>query len=160
MYGQEATLREQVVNDYKDDLAKLMKYLPYLEKKCGNEVSNFYEGDEEHKVIPVPVYDSTLLAFVKEAQRTKFITRNYPYAYCKWKMPTPKAERIALESATIRDIDMIKGVMSKYILGGMSKSALWTTAVQEGIFVAALNSLYKLIFEYSSDPKEDRPQKV
>lgn len=157
MYGQEVSLREQVVNEYKDDLKKLVKYLPYLEKKSGDTTSNFYEGDGEHKVIPVPVYDSTLLAFIKEAKNTKFVTKNYPYTYRKWKMPDPKSERIAMESATIRDIDMIKGVLSRYILEGQSKSSMWTIAVSEKIFLTAMNSLYKLIYEYSDEPKESRP---
>lgn len=158
MYGQEATLREQVVAEYKDDLAKLLKYLPYLEKKSGKVKQDYYEGDGEHKVIPVPVYDSTLLAFVKEARQTKLITRNYPYSYRKWKMPDSDAEKIAMESATVRDIDLIRGVFSKYVLEGQTKSVMWTKAIEEGIFVVVLKKLNALIFDYSSDPKEKRPQ--
>ena len=157
MYGQETTLREQVVAEYRDELTKLLKYLPYFEKKSGKDVQNFYEGDENHKVIPVPVYDSTLLAFVKDAKKTKFITKNYPYIYRRWKMPNPKAERVAMECATIRDIDLFKGIISKYVLEGQTKSVMWTRGVEEGIFLTALNSLHKLIFDYGSDPKQERP---
>lgn len=157
MYGQEVSLREQVVEEYKDDLKKLMKYLPYFEKKGDNEAQNFYEGDGEHKVIPVPVYDSTLLAFVKEARQTKFVNRNYHYIYRRWRMDNPKAERIAMESATIRDVDMIRGVFSKYLLEGQTKSVMWTIAVREKIFATALTCLNKLIFDYSSEPKQNRP---
>ena len=158
MYGQEATLREQIVAEYKDDLIRLLKYLPYLEKKNGAARQDYYEGDGNNKVIPVPVYDSTLLNFVKEARQTKFVTKNYPYTYRKWKMPDCKAELVALESATIRDIDMVRGVFSKYVLEGQTKSVMWTRAVEEGIFVSVLKRLNSLIFDYSNEPKDKRPQ--
>lgn len=158
MYGQEANLREQIVEEYKDDLVKLLKYLPFLEKKSGKDVTQFYEGDGQNKVIPVPVYDSTLLAFVKEARTTKFMNRNYPYVYRRWRMPTPNDERIAMESATIRDMDLFRGIISKYVLEGQRKSVMWTTAVEERIFVTALVKLRSLMFDYSAQPLEERPR--
>lgn len=158
MYGQEVNLREQIIEEYKDDLAKLLRYLPFLEKKGGRDVQNFYEGEGENKVIPVPVYDSTLLAFVKEARNTKFMNKNYPYIYRRWKMPDPKSERIAMECATIRDMDLFRGIISKYVLEGQRKSVMWTTAVEERIFVTALTRLRALIFDYGKDPAEKRPR--
>ena len=157
MYGQEVNLREQIIEEYKDDLTKLLKYLPYLDKRGGKDVQSFYEGDGEHTVIPVPVYDSTLLGFVKEAKTTKFINKNYPYIYRRWNIPTPKEERVAMETATLRDIDLFRGIISKYVLEGQRKSVMWTTAVEERIFVTALSRLRSLIFDYSKDPKELRP---
>ena len=130
MYGQETNLREQIIEEYKDDLTKLLRYLPFLEKKGGKDVQEYYEGEGDQKVIPVPVYDSTLLAFVKEAKQTKFMNKNYPYAYRKWRMPDPAAERKAMESATIRDIDLFRGILSKYVLEGQRKAAMWTTAAR------------------------------
>lgn len=158
MYGQETNLREQIIEEYKEDLTKLLRYLPYLEKRGGKDVANYYEGDGEQKVIPVPVYDSTLLAFVKEAKNTKFMNRNYPYVYRKWHMPTPNAERVAMESATIRDMDLFRGIISRYVLEGMRKATMWTIAVEERIFVTALVKLRSLIFDYSKDPAENRPR--
>ena len=157
MYGQEVNLREQIIEEYKDDLTKLLKYLPFLEKKGGKDVQSFYEGDGENKVIPVPVYDSTLLGFVKEAKKTKFIYKNYPYIYRKWRIPTPKEERVAMETATIRDIDLFRGIMRKSVLEGQRKAVMWTMAVEERIFVTALQRLRSLFFDYSKDPKEKRP---
>ena len=103
------------------------------------------------------MYDSTLLGFVKEVKTTQFINKNYPYTYRKWKMPTPKEERIAMESATIRDIDLFRGIMSKYVLEGQRKASMWTIAVEERIFVTALTRLRSMFFDYSKDPKEMRP---
>ena len=157
MYGQEANLREQIIEEYKDDLVRLLKYLPFLEKKGGSDVQNFYEGDGENKVIPVPVYDPTLLSFVKEAKTTTFMNRNYPYVYRKWKLPDAKAERTAMETATLRDIDLFRGIISRYVIEGQRKSVMWTAAVEERIFVTALSRLKSLVFDYSKDPADKRP---
>ncbi len=158
MYGQEVNLREQITEEYKDDLTKLLRYLPFLEKKGGKNTQEYYEGEGDNKVIPVPVYDSSLLAFVKEVRNTKFYYKNYPYVYCKWKMPDPKSERIAMESATLRDIDLFRAIISKYVIGGQTKASVWTTAVEERIFVTALTRLRSLVFDYSKDPADKRPR--
>ena len=73
-------------------------------------------------------------------------------------MPTPNAERIAMESATIRDMELFRGILSKYVMEGMRKSTMWTTAVEEKIFVTALVKLRSLIFDYSKDPADQRPR--
>ena len=62
-----------------------------------------------------------------------------------------------METATLRDIDLFRGIISKYVLEGQRKSVMWTTAVEERIFVTALSRLRSLIFDYSKDPKELRP---
>jgi len=158
MYGQETNLREQIVEEYRDDLTKLLRYVPFLEKRSGKDVQEFYEGDGQNKVIPVPVYDSTLLGFVKEAKTTKFIYKNYPYVYRRWNLPNAKEERLAMEAATIRDIDLFRGILSKYVLEGQRKSVMWTAGVEERIFVTALTKLRSLFFDYSKEPAEMRPR--
>ncbi len=148
MQGSEAYLPEQIIEDYREDLDRLLRYLPYFENKSGKDVQNFYEGDGENKVIPVPVYDSTLLAFVREAGNTKFMNRNYPYAYRRWRMPDANAERIAMESANIRDIDLFRGILSRYVLEGRRKSYMWTNGVEERIFLTALKRLKSLFYDH------------
>ncbi|MCR5686958.1 MAG: hypothetical protein K6G58_02950 [Lachnospiraceae bacterium] len=157
MYGQEANLKEQIIEEYKDDLVKLLKYLPFFEKKGADAGQKYYEGDGENKVIPVPVYDPTLLAFVKEIKTTKFINRNYPYIYRRWRMPDANAERIAMGSATLRDIDLFRGIMSRYVLEGQTRAVMWTAGVEERIFATALTRLRSLMFDYSKDPADKRP---
>ena len=63
--------RKKVVQEYKQDVERLIRYLPWLEEKSGSNVSETYTGSgiTEHSVA-FPVYDSTLLGFVKEVQRT------------------------------------------------------------------------------------------
>lgn len=150
MYGQDESLKEQIVNTYRDDLERLLRYLPYLDKKTGRDVQNYYEGDGTFKVIPVPVYDSTLLQFVKEAKKTKFVYRNYPYVYTRKRISTPEQEREAIEKCVLRDIDTIRGILSKYVLQGQTKSVMWTKGVEERIFVLALEKLRNLFSEYDA----------
>lgn len=150
MYGQEESLREQIVNEYRGDLERLLRYLPYLDKRKGKDVQSFYDGDGTFKVIPVPVYDSTLLQFVKEAKKTKFVFRNYPYTYRRHKLSTPEDERNAIEKCALRDIDIIRGIISKYVLEGQTKSYMWTRGVEERIFVVALDKMRRLFAEYDA----------
>lgn len=150
MYGQDTNTREIIIDEYGADLKRLLAYLPYLRKQQNSLKQNFYDGEGGQKVVPVPVYDSTLLAFVKLAKSTKFINRNYPYAYRHYKIETIEQEKEAMLKAKITDIDLFRGIMSKYVLGGMSKATLWTTAANEGIFVMALECLDKLINEHGA----------
>lgn len=150
MYGQETNTRDIIIEEYSADLKKLLVYLPYLRKQQNSVKQNFYEGEHGQKVVPVPVYDSTLLAFMKVAKTTKFVHRNYPYAYRRYKMETPEKEKEAMLKAKVSDIDLFRGVISKYVLEGMSKSVMWTIAANEGIFVTALECLDKLINEHGA----------
>ena len=54
--------RQQVVNEYRADVEKLARYLPWLESKKGMSVQQSYSGSgiEEHS-IAFPVYDGTLM---------------------------------------------------------------------------------------------------
>lgn len=151
MYGQEDNLREQIIEEYRGDVEKLIRYLPWLSKKSGKDVSSMYTGDENNQVIPIPVFDSTLLAFVKEVERTKFVDRNYPYVYSRNNIKTHEDEIKLLENAKITDIKIFKGIMSKYVLGGKTKAYLWTEGVDSGVFETALACLNKLFFTNTKD---------
>lgn len=151
MYGQEDNIREQIIEEYRDDVLKLLKYLPWLASKAGKDVSTMYTGDENTEVIPIPVFDSTLLAFVKEAEKTKFVDKNYPYVYSRNNIKTHEDEMRMLEAAKITDLKIIKGIISKYVLGGRTKAALWSEGVTSGIFEKALSCLNKLFFTNTKD---------
>lgn len=151
MYGQEENIREQIIEEYRDDVVKLIKYLPWLSKKSGKDVSTMYTGDEEKPLIPIPVYDSTLLAFIKDAEKTKFVDRNYPYVYSRNNIKSHDDELRLIRSAKITDLKILKGILSKYILGGRTKAALWSEGVEAGIYVALLDSLNRLFFSNTKD---------
>lgn len=154
MYGQDENLREMIIEEYQGEVAALLRYLPWLSKKSGADVSSMYTGDGENKVIPIPVFDSTLLAFIKEAEKTKFMDRNYPYVYSRNRIYTHEDEIRMLKNAKITDIKIFKGILSKYVLGGRTKAALWSEGVEAKIFFTALDQLNKLFFSNTSDGKQ------
>ena len=150
MYGQDQNNGELIVAEYKPDLDNLLRFLPYLIKQSGASKQNYYEGDGETKIIPVPVYDSTLLQFVREAEKTHFITKNYPYTYTRHKLKTPEDERNAMKNAKLMDIELFRGIISKYVLEGKRRGVVWTQAVNEEIFVVALECMDRLFAVYSN----------
>ena len=149
MYGQEEKTSEKIRNQYMGDVDRLMRFIPWFEKIQGKQVSHYYDGNGEYKLIQIPVFDSNLLDFVKEAGKTKLVDRNYPYVYTRYRIKTVEDELKAVENAHLKDIDVLKGVLSKYVLGGRSKAAMWKEAVENGVFYAVLKKL-KLLF-YSTN---------
>ncbi len=142
----EADLREQVIAEYKGEVQKYLKYIPWFEEKAGVQVSSIYSGEDiKAHSVAFPVYDSTLMSFVKEMSKSKFMDKNYPYVYSRNRIRTVQDEKKMIERATIRDINVLGGILSKYVLGGMTKGTLWSTAVTEGIFLDILLKLKEII---------------
>lgn len=134
--------RKNLIRQYKPDAERLVRYISWLETKRGDNVMSSYEGEGVQKTaFTFPVYDSTLLSFVKTAKQTRFITRNYQYVYTRNGIKNAEQERKRIKSATLRDIGLLSGILSRYVLGGMTKSRLWAQGVENGIF---LELLYKL----------------
>ncbi len=50
-----------------------------------------------------------------------------------------------LKNATLRDMELISGIFSRYILGGMTKSVLWAQGVENGIFLEVLYRLREIL---------------
>lgn len=134
--------RRQIVGQYKPDVERLVRYLPWLEEKAGSSVAQTFtdSGIGEHS-IPFPVYDSTLLGFVKEVQRTTLLDRNYRYIYSRNRIKTVKDELHAIARADITKMDILKGILSRYVMGGMTKGVLWTEAVQNKIFLNVVKKM-------------------
>ena len=138
--------RQEILAEYTDDAKALMKYLPWLEKYDGQDVTSNYtgEGISEHS-ITFPVYDSTLLGFVKTVQKTKFLNKNYVYTFSKYMLKTPADELDQVEKCTLRDMRILGDILSKYVLKGMTKSTVWTEGLQEGIYLAVLQKMKVLL---------------
>ncbi|MEG1848164.1 MAG: hypothetical protein RRX92_05470 [Lachnospiraceae bacterium] len=139
---------EQLVEEYKDDVHRLVPYIPWLESKVGQKVSGTYTEDGIEKCsIGVPTYDSTLLNFIKTVKTTKLISRNYAYAYARYRMKNSTDELRYIKQAKITELSLLNGILSKYVLRGMTKSTEWTTGVTEGIFLQVILK-YKELIEY------------
>lgn len=157
---EEIAYRQQVVNEYRADVEKLARYLSWLESKKGKSVQQSYSGSGigEHS-ISFPVYDGTLMNFVKEAQRTKLMDRNYRYVYSRYRIRVVEDELRAIKRADIKEMDVLKGILSKYVLEGMRKGRRWSEAVEQGIFLNVVRKM-KENLDYWDHPVQTRKVKV
>lgn len=148
--------RQQLIEEYKHHVAPLLKYLPWFEKNAGQTASSFYKGPEfnEH-TMTIPVYDSNLMSFVKEASNSPLMDRNYLYTYTRNHIKSHEDERRIIIHAGIREWDLLRGILSKYVLGGRTKSVLWSQGVQENIFYLVLKQMLQII-EYWDQPMDIR----
>lgn len=142
MEKEDIEYRRQVVQEYKTDVERLIRYLPWLEEKAGKDVSETFNGSGigEHS-ITFPVYDSTLLNFVREVQRTKLLDRNYRYIYSRYRIRTLEDEWKMISRSDITQMDILKGILSKYIMGGMTKGRMWTEAVENRVFLKVVRKM-------------------
>lgn len=142
MEKEDIAYRQQVVNEYKPDIEKLIRYLPWLEEKAGQMVSETFDGSGiKENSITFPVYDSTLMSFIKEIQRTKLLDRNYVYIYSRNRIRTTADELRMIDRCSIMEMDILKGILSKYVMGGMTKGRLWTEAVRNQIFLKIIRKM-------------------
>lgn len=138
--------RKELVDKYRPTVERLISYISWLESKRGGDVSSNYSGDGigEHS-ISFPVYDSTLLALVKLLQSSPLVDRNYVYVYSRNRLKTHEDEIRLIHSSELKDTPNIGAIMSKYVLEGMRRGAMWTEGVRSGIFLEAIRQLKKNI---------------
>ncbi len=136
----------QLVAKGKQDIAPLLKYLDWLKENDGKDVSTVYDGRENgSNTMSFPVYDATLLDFVKEAGESGLMDRNYVYVYTGHKLETPEQERQAIADATIEDWRILCGIFTRYVRGGMTRAYLWTEGVKESIFYLSLQKMQEVL---------------
>ncbi len=145
--------RKQIVLGYKETVMPLvLRYLPWFEKNGTQTATSQYrdEAISEHSMA-FPVYNSTVINFVKEASRTNLMDKNYRYLYTRNRIQSHDDERRLIQQATWQEWDILRGILSYYVLGGMSKGMLWNEAVEEQIFCLILQKM-KEIIEYWDRP--------
>lgn len=145
---QDIEYRQQLVQEYKQMVSPLLRYLPWLIKNAGQSGSTNYQGDdlsERSAGFSFPVYDATLMSFIKEASKSALMDRNYSYTYTRGRIKTHDDERRLIQAADLKDWDILRGILSKYVLGGRTKAVLWSEAVRENIFVLVLEKMRGII---------------
>lgn len=138
--------KSKLKQDYLEKLTPLFEYIPFLKEKEGLVTRSYYGGDlaPVHSV-PVPVYDGRVLSFVKAAQKTGLVNKNWVYAYQRVGANNPKDERLYISGASFKDIDVVISILAKYVLGGMTKGVMWSEAVSEGVWLHCLLKLKQLL---------------
>ena len=159
MEKEDIVYRQQVVNMYKPDVEKLIRYLPWLEEKAGagGSISETFEGNgiKDHS-ISFLVYDSTLMSFIKTVQGTGLLDRNYPYIYSHQGIRTVQDELNIISRAGIKEMDILKGILSKYVLGGMTKGRMWTEAVNNRIFLNVVRKMKENLEFWDTEKQVNR----
>lgn len=144
--------RQRIIAEYKEAVMPLLRYLPWLEQHAGKSVSATYQGDNIGEgTLKFPVYDGTLMNFVREASKSSLMEKNYQYVFTRNRLKTHEDERKAIIKAGWREWDLLKGILSKYVLGGRVKGTLWNEAMQEEIFYLTLKQM-KEIIEFWDQP--------
>lgn len=136
---------QELMQHYRSDIELLVRYLPWLEAKRGQEVSNeYHSANDTERSFAFPVYEGTLLNFVKDVQKTSLTDRNYQYVYSRYQIETIADEYVQIDRATVQDMNVLIGILSKYVLGGRTKGMLWPEGVRNGIYLAIVNKLKEL----------------
>lgn len=136
----------ELMRKYRDVSEQLLRYIPYFEGKQGQKNYNLYRGEDQNEhTVAIPVYEGTLLAFVKEVQKTGLVDRNYVYVLSRYGIRTHEDEVRVVNHAEFKDIEVIYAVMAKYVLGGMTKGLVWAQAVENGIFLLCLTKLKEVL---------------
>ena len=135
---------EDIVLRYRPELAKITPYLNWLKENASVDVAQRY-SNSDLKSIPFPVYNSNLLAFVKAAQTTNLLDRNYVYVYSRNRINSPKDELLFISDATITDMEELSGILSRYVLEGMTKGSVWAEGVRNGVLYNVVKKMDDLV---------------
>lgn len=142
---QGADFRKTVMEEYRQSVMPLLAFLPWLEQHSGRMTFTVYgDGGIKENSLSFPVYDSNLIRLVKAAEKTSLMDRNYRYVYSRNRIDSHEAERLMIQKATWRDWNNLKGILSRYVLGGRTKAALWSEAVKEDIFFLVLTQMKEI----------------
>ena len=137
--GQEKTGREQIINEYHLSVEPLLRFIPWLEQHAGEMGRVMYgeQGISEHS-LSFPVYDPTLMQFIKEAGQSSLMDRNYAYVYSRNHLKSHEDERALIKKADWKTWHHLKGILSWYVLGGRVKAALWSEGVKACVYLLIL----------------------
>lgn len=138
--------REEIIFLYQDDAMQLLQFYGWIKKMSGTDTESYYKGDGiEESSMAVPVYDSTLLNFIKTAKKTEFMNRNYVYTISRNRLKTPQDEIQLISTCSLQDIKVIGDILSMYCFKGDVKGAVWTEGLKNGVYLAILDRLKDLL---------------
>jgi len=151
---QNAEYRQQLIAQYKENSMPLLKYLPWFTQNSGKAASSVYSTEDSgEQTLSFPVYNGTVMSFVKEAAKNPMMDKNYRYVYSRNHITTHADELRLIKQADWKQWNVLMGILSYYVLGGRTKGVLWNEAVKEDIFLCVLQRM-KEIIEYWDRPFE------
>ena len=158
--GQEPTQREKIIKEYHETVEPFLSYVPWLEEHAG-ETGQVLFGEQgiSTNSLSFPVFDGTLMRFVKEVGKSSLMDRNYRYVYSRNHLKSHEDERRLIRATNWRSWDQLKGILSWYVLGGRVKAALWGEGVKFGIYLEVLRKM-KEVAEGLEAAQEDWVRQV
>lgn len=148
-----------VIKGYKKEIEPLFWYVPWLEARYGKKVSDSFSCENfSERTMRFPVYEGTLLRFVADVESTGLLDRNYRYLYTRHRIHTPEDERKLIQNASIKDLDILTGILSRYILEGKTKGTVWPAGVEEGIYLDILRKFQELFVKWCQPTGESKQQ--
>lgn len=144
---------KETIAEYRSQITPLIKYLPWLEQATEKSASTMYKGSDasESGMLTFPVYDATLMSFIREAGNSSLMDRNYMYVFTRRGLRTPADERAAIEACDYKSWDVLRGILSKYVLGGRTRAVLWSQGVSEKIFYLVLMKMNDIVTYWDSE---------
>ena len=104
---------QDIVNRYRGMVETLSGYLKWFKENENKAVDQNYSGSNMGSTIQFPVYDGTVLSFVKDAQASGLMDRNYVYLYSRKNLKTWKDELEYISNVDIMHLDDINRIISK-----------------------------------------------
>ena len=144
---------EEIVARYRIDVMRMARYLPWLESHADTQIANTYQNENMGHTIPFPVYDSTLLSFVKEFRQTNLLDKNYAYVYSRNRLKTDADELRFIKQADIKNIDDLRGILSRYVIEGNIRGSVWSEGVRNRVFFEALTRMKEIVEFWGKQPK-------
>ncbi len=143
--------REELVAMYRPDVERMSAFLEWLTNKTGQDVMQNFTGENGEVTLPFPVYTDVFLAFLDTIGTTVFMNPNYRYIYSKYRIQDWHDELKMIQRADIMSMEILGGIFSRYILGGMTKAYLWSDGMDFQVFYHAVKRA-KEIIEYWDVP--------
>ena len=134
-----------LMQDYKMKIGPLTEFLPWLGQATESAVSNYSGNGVTDASISFPVYSAELMSFIKACKISGLMDRNYPYVYSRKAIKDHDQERRVIVGATWKEWDVLCGILSKYVLGGRTRSALWREGVTEQIFYLTVSRMQEIV---------------
>ena len=145
--------RQEMVEAYQKEITKLLPYVTWLSDKRGQYLATTFkeEGIAESSVT-FPVYDGTLLNFIKVLSATNLMNKNYLYDYRKYRIKEGE-EMDFIKRSELRDIPVLCSFLSRYAMRGRTKGRVWAEGVANGVYLESILKIQELTSKYDIRPK-------
>ena len=137
---------EKIISENKSSMEKLLPYVDWLTANVKKTVMNTYgeDGVAENSV-QFPVYDSTLMSFVRTCNATGKMDRNYVYTFSKNRLRTVQDELRFIEKAQMQQFQDLWNILARYIIKGNTKGLVWAEGVTEGVYLKVILKMRDMI---------------